>query len=42
MPPHQHALFQLPFINPEIIKHCDTKKVILILLTKERKKIINR
>ncbi|KAG4093916.1 hypothetical protein H8356DRAFT_999457 [Neocallimastix lanati (nom. inval.)] len=26
MPPYQHALFQLPYINPEIIKHCDTKK----------------
>ncbi|ORX79099.1 hypothetical protein BCR32DRAFT_281697 [Anaeromyces robustus] len=26
IPPHQHALFQLPFITPEIIKHCDTKK----------------
>jgi len=26
MPPHQHPLFQLPFIGPENIKHCDTKK----------------
>jgi len=26
MPPHQNALFQLPYITPEIIKHCETKK----------------
>lgn len=26
MHPHEHALLQLPYINPEILKHCDTKK----------------
>jgi len=26
MPPHQNTLFQLPYITPDIIKHCETKK----------------
>ncbi|ORX55359.1 hypothetical protein BCR36DRAFT_281875 [Piromyces finnis] len=26
IPPHQNGLFQLPYITPEIIKHCETKK----------------
>jgi len=38
MPPYQHALFQLPYINPEIIKHCDTKKVIIILFNNKKEK----